>query len=657
MTRFIRSLPFLYTAPAVFITLSHLFRLSVAAQIVIWGMFVALQLYLFLVERVPPVLPALLAAAVYLSGLFTWGNRAPTVALLFVALPIISRWRPAHYPWYAALSLASLVVPAHAGDVADFTLITLFIVTAIGIYLLGRDDLLRHFREEHRGFTPQERPPETARFAIEDPYLPLLTYLGRLVRWQEMSLSLKVVEIRGEEGMLIGSGVSFRLTGLLLLAVKNRQPIPCTTLLDEKEHLPLMPEYDKRVYFPLYLFGTGDPSAPPEYVVVADTRFEGDKQILPDLLRPLTEDILLLLRMAVTFERILSERKRQERLFRGAREILDSFSRDRLFNASAWAVFNFVPDAAAVLVTERRDGEHRGFLYRPPAGDPGLFSLGDVSPAVSEEIRDPSSVSGLMLDGKMGKVAEIRDINKRRNDNLLFPDPAFAELNRYDRMATFLLQHQESPQGTLSVFLADDRDLEPQTKADLSLFCRILSSALNNIEMYETVQNLSNIDALTGLYNRRYLQERLEHMLNEAGRLGTPLAVIMLDIDHFKKVNDRYGHKAGDDIIRFIARVLKKSIRKVDVAARYGGEEFIVLLHNTTDEGAVTVADKIRETIQGAVVPADGNQLTVTSSFGVSAYPDPIRNADDLIKSADEALYRSKEQGRNRVTRYVASSS
>ena len=220
-------------------------------------------------------------------------------------------------------------------------------------------------------------------------------------------------------------------------------------------------------------------------------------------------------------------------------------------------------------------------------------------------------------------------------------------------MLAFLLQYKDTPQGTLSLFLDTDRALDPQTKADLSLFSHILASALNNIEMYETVQNLSNRDGLTGLFNRRYLQERLENMVNEAARSGTPLAVIMLDIDHFKKINDRYGHKAGDDVIRFIARVIKNSTRKVDVAARYGGEEFIVLLHNTTAEGAVTVAEKIREIIQGAVVPADGNQLAVTASFGVSAYPELARSTHDLVKSADEALYRSKENGRNRVTRYV----
>ncbi len=656
MTRIIRSLPFLYASPALFIVLSHFFRHSLAAQIVVWGIFIAFQLYLFLIERVPPALPALLATAVYVSGLFTWGNRAPMVALLFAALPLVSRWRSAHYLWYAALSLVALGAPARAMDIQDFTLITLFVITVAVVYLIGREDLFRRFREEHSHSSGQERRGETTRFAIEDPYLPLLTYTGRLTRWRDTSLSLKVVEIQGEEGTLIGSGSSFRLTGLLLLTVKNRQPIPCTALLDEKEHLPLMPEFNKRVYLPVNLFGPDELSTSPDYVIVADCHFDGDKQILVDLLQPLKDDILLLLRMAATFERILSERKRQERLFRGAREILDSFNRDRLFNASAWAVFNFVPDAAAVLVTERRDGEHRGLLYRPPAGEPGIFSLDDVVPAVSDEIHDPSSIPRLMLDGKMGKIVEMRDIHKRRSDNLLFPDAAFAELNRYDLMASFLLQHKETPQGTLSVFLPPEKGIEPQTKADLSLFCRILSSALNNIEMYETVQNLSNIDALTGLYNRRYLQERIEHMVNEAGRLGNSLAVIMLDIDHFKKVNDRYGHKAGDDVIRFIARVLKKSIRKVDVAARYGGEEFIVLLHNTTADGAVTVAEKIREIVQGAVVPADGNQLTITSSFGVSAYPDPVRNAADLVKSADEALYRSKEQGRNRVTRYTPTS-
>ncbi|HSW60174.1 MAG TPA: GGDEF domain-containing protein, partial [bacterium] len=133
-------------------------------------------------------------------------------------------------------------------------------------------------------------------------------------------------------------------------------------------------------------------------------------------------------------------------------------------------------------------------------------------------------------------------------------------------------------------------------------------------------------------------------------RTGTPLSMIMLDIDHFKAVNDTYGHKAGDDVIRFLSRTVKNNVRKVDVAARYGGEEFVVLLHNTNVEGAARLAEKIRILVKDSTINADGSQINITSSFGVSSYPSISLSSGDLVKNSDQALYFSKENGRNKVT-------
>lgn len=131
--------------------------------------------------------------------------------------------------------------------------------------------------------------------------------------------------------------------------------------------------------------------------------------------------------------------------------------------------------------------------------------------------------------------------------------------------------------------------------------------------------------------------------------MKVPLSMIMLDIDHFKKVNDVYGHKAGDDVIRFISKTIRNSVRKVDFAARYGGEEFVILLNNTTVESAAKIAEKIRNLVRDASVNADGIILSVTASFGVSSFPEPSMSAGELVKNADTALYYSKEHGRDQV--------
>ena len=131
--------------------------------------------------------------------------------------------------------------------------------------------------------------------------------------------------------------------------------------------------------------------------------------------------------------------------------------------------------------------------------------------------------------------------------------------------------------------------------------------------------------------------------------------MIMLDIDFFKKVNDTYGHKAGDDVIRFISATIKKSIRKVDFAARYGGEEFVILLYNTSIAAAANIADKIRNIVRDSTVNADGSPLNITISLGVSSFPMPSMNAENLVKNADTALYYSKEHGRDQVSVYNSS--
>ena len=142
----------------------------------------------------------------------------------------------------------------------------------------------------------------------------------------------------------------------------------------------------------------------------------------------------------------------------------------------------------------------------------------------------------------------------------------------------------------------------------------------------------------------------IEQKISEAGRTQVQLSMIMLDIDFFKKVNDTYGHKAGDDVIRFIAATIKKSIRKVDFAARYGGEEFVILLYNTSIAAAANIADKIRNIVRDSTVNADGSPLNVTISLGVSSFPMPSMNAESLVKHADTALYYSKEHGRDQVS-------
>lgn len=167
-------------------------------------------------------------------------------------------------------------------------------------------------------------------------------------------------------------------------------------------------------------------------------------------------------------------------------------------------------------------------------------------------------------------------------------------------------------------------------------------------------------DALTGLYNRWYVTDKIEAEINRSIRHGAPLSLMMLDIDHFKRVNDTYGHSAGDHVLQAVGKVLRESCRVYDIPSRYGGEEFCILLPETRIDNTSVVANRIRERLERAEMEVPGASVVVTASIGVAtldAGGETVLTGSALIDRADRALYSAKERGRNRVELWDASAS
>ncbi|MCB4756580.1 MAG: GGDEF domain-containing protein [Elusimicrobia bacterium] len=183
----------------------------------------------------------------------------------------------------------------------------------------------------------------------------------------------------------------------------------------------------------------------------------------------------------------------------------------------------------------------------------------------------------------------------------------------------------------------------------LDILASLASLALGNSLLFQHVNEIARRDGLTKLLTHRAFQEKLEEEILEASRFGGSLSLIMADLDHFKAVNDTYGHQAGDQVLVGFSRQLARHVRDIDILARYGGEEFVILLPQMSHMDAYQLAERVRLDIAQQVFTSGSTQFAVTGSFGVATFPEDATSAQQLIRQSDQRLYRAKEFGRNQV--------
>jgi len=238
-------------------------------------------------------------------------------------------------------------------------------------------------------------------------------------------------------------------------------------------------------------------------------------------------------------------------------------------------------------------------------------------------------------------------------------------LGRYIKVQDYKIFSADNRESLPEGYLKIPLNLESQTMAYLVikglslqdeekfsvLFAQLLL-AVRRANLYAKIQRLAITDALTGAFSRAYSLERFKEELERSLRFKLKFSILMADIDHFKKFNDRYGHLVGDVILKEIVKMIKENLRHVDLVGRYGGEEFLILLPETNKENALVAAERIRRKVQVSPILAYDETIRVTLSIGVSSFPDDGQDQRDLLDKADWALYRSKNTGRNRVSAY-----
>lgn len=338
--------------------------------------------------------------------------------------------------------------------------------------------------------------------------------------------------------------------------------------------------------------------------------------------------VAMLLAAALIGFIILTHRLRREIAVR--RQIEDELREsDRKFRTIAETT------PVALLIT--RPGDGRILYANQTAADLGGLPIGElIDSDVTRFYPDPAE--------RQRFLEELRTTGSVRNQ--------IVEFVRED--GTSLMTQRSATLGSLDdqpalfVAIADLRERK-RLETDLKESNAMLQAQLDEIHRLQAdLREQAVRDGLTNLFNRRYLDETLERELARAKREGYPLSLVMIDIDHFKKLNDTYGHQAGDKVLRELAALLWGDVRAEDVPCRYGGEEFIVLLPRMPLDIALERAEEWRRTLQATRVPFGDFQLETTISCGVAAYPDHARTADDLLRCCDEALYDAKHGGRNR---------
>lgn len=263
----------------------------------------------------------------------------------------------------------------------------------------------------------------------------------------------------------------------------------------------------------------------------------------------------------------------------------------------------------------------------------------------------------LVTDGLLNIILKNRhplmfsNIEHGKKQMMIFPK----ECKISWRVKSFLgipMMIEEKVIGIFIVTSLRENAFSGYDKYILSIICNHAAVSVSDAYLHAQVESLATTDGLTGISNHRHFQERLSGEFERTARHPEPISLILTDIDHFKKINDNFGHPIGDLVLKKIANILLKMTRKIDTVARYGGEEFVLLLLNTDKKQAVKMAERIRKTVETNRFEFDGKKISVTLSLGMATTPMDTKNKKELIEFADKAMYHSKRNGRNQAWHY-----
>jgi diguanylate cyclase (GGDEF)-like protein len=273
-----------------------------------------------------------------------------------------------------------------------------------------------------------------------------------------------------------------------------------------------------------------------------------------------------------------------------------------------------------------------------------------------EESCSPSFTKGVVehmikVFSILGEEAiEVNRLNRRTEKKELGPNQVMSAKPALKSHLTLPLAVEGGIIGCISLDSDQPNAFDVQDLQFFSVIGYQMAATLKQFQRISSIKDMAIYDTLTKVHNRRYFDEKLGTETQKSFSSKIPLSLVLVDIDHFKKVNDTFGHDAGDKVLSKISSLLKNSVRKDDTVARYGGEEFVLILPGAKLEVTSMIAERIRRLIETTPFEIEGGQIQITISIGISNLPaHPAKSKEELVKMADLALYRAKNEGRNRV--------
>jgi len=345
-----------------------------------------------------------------------------------------------------------------------------------------------------------------------------------------------------------------------------------------------------------------------------------------------------------TFAAVERSKYEQEQFYRASELLSEALTLEQVYERT-FSAFRAIAHFELAVILGGQDDRQRVLAVHAAPGAPWEALAGRLT---EREFAESSSLVAMAI-----KNRHFMPANAHLGDPEIVVFDAQTKLKQAKSVLVLPLIRGDQVLGAVVLASSRPGQYPNEVREMLRVIGHQVGVSVQNARMYESMETRATTDGLTGLTNHRAFQERLSQLHNLSERAGQRYALILTDIDHFKSINDTYGHPVGDLVLKRVAALFRGRARKVDIVARYGGEEFVLVLPDTSGDGAVHFANQLREEIAACAMTCEHGTFKITISMGVAEYPSDDKNRLTLIEKADQALYYCKEHGRNCVRRWT----